>query len=223
MSILPLAAAFLAAFVATLLVCTVVPAFAKALLVAAAPRRSRSELAGALALAAQPDAISLVPTRGEPWQQGAAAEALVAGLLREGFRSAGVFSIPELPGVLAQLFAHPDEKLAGAVYEHPAAGHWIDVVEHRGDGTSTTWTTARPSGLDPRPGHPQVHAPGLSPGELMARVRRERGAGPVELVHVAEVEALVERAWADEMAWRKSRGVERAEVRRVERALHAAA
>lgn len=219
MSILSLAGVFVASFLATLVVVGVVPKVVKALLVLHVLKRDRYEIAGAVGLAMQPDEIHLAPSGADPWEDRAAAGALVAGLLREGFRSAGVFSILEMPGVLAQLFAHPAEHLIGVVYEHPAAGHWVDVVERRADGTTTTWTTARPSGLEARPGHPHLHAPGLSPGELVARARRERGPGPAEPVHVSEVEALLERAYAEETAWRKSRGVSREEVQRVEQGM----
>jgi len=223
MSILLLAWVFFSSFVAALLVFGVVPKLVKIAFVLFTLHRNRHEIAGAAGLAAQPDDIHLTPAGADPWNDRAAAGRLAAGLLGEGFRSAGVFAIAEMPGVLAQLFAHPTENLIGVIYEHPAAGHWIDVVERRSDGSTTTWTTARPSGLDQRAEHPHFYARGLSPAELVARARRERGPTPAEAVHVSEVEALFERAYAEETAWRKSRGVSREEVLRVERGMSQAA
>jgi len=223
MSILLLAWVFFASFVTALVVFSVVPKLVKLAFVLFTLHRNRHEIAGAVGLAMQPDEIHLTPSGADPWSDRAAAGRLGAGLAREGFRSAGVFAIPEMPGVLAQLFAHPTDHLIGVVYEHPAAGHWIDVVERRNDGSTTTWTTARATGLDRRPGHPHVHAPGLSPEELVARARRERGPAPAEAVHVSEVEALFERAYAEETAWRKGKGVSREEAQRVERSMNEAA
>lgn len=223
MSILTLAAVFVASFLATLVVVGVGSKLLGLVLAILFLKRHRHEIAGAIGLFVQPDEIHLAPSGADPWSDRAAAGRLVLGLEREGFRSAGVFSIQEMEGVLVQLFVHPEEHLVGAVYEHPQAGHWLDVVERRADGSSTTWTSAPETGLDQRAEHPHVHQPGASPAELVARARRERGPAPAEPVRIAEVEALFERAYAEETAWRKGKGVSRAEVQRVERNMSQAA
>ncbi|HSJ99029.1 MAG TPA: hypothetical protein VLC53_18280 [Myxococcota bacterium] len=223
MSIVSVAWTFLASFLIALVVFSALERIAKWLLLRFALRKYRLEIAGAIGLAATPDQITLQPTGVDPWNDRAAAGRLVLAVEREGFRSAGVFAIDEMPGLLVQLFAHPEEKLIGAVYEHPQAGHWIDVVERRTDGTSTTWSSAPESGLDPRSGHLQVREPGAAPEALVARARRERGPAPAEAVHPAEVEALFERAYAEETAWRKGKCVSREEMQRIERGMEQAA
>lgn len=222
MSILPLVGTFVAAFLGTLFVAGVLPKLVKAALVVVR-NRDRYEIAGAAGLAMQPDDITLTPAGAEPWSDRAAAGRLVLGLERLGFRSAGAFAVQEMPGMLAQLFAHPEERLLGVVYEHPRMGHWFDVVERRSDGTSTTWTTAAPPGLEHREGHPHVHEPGATPEALFARALRERGPAPAEPTRIAELEAIFERVYAEETAWRKRRGVSREEVQRVERNMSRAA
>jgi len=216
-SILPLAGAFVAAFLGTLFVFDVARRLVKLALPLFALKRSRYEIAGGHGLGMQPDQITLLPAGAEPWSDRAAAGRLVLGLERLGFRSAGAFAIEQMLGVLAQLFAHPEEHFLGVVYEHPQTGHWFDVVERRSDGSSTTWTTAPESGLARRAEHPHVHEPGATPEALFARALRERGPAPAEAIRIAEVEAIFEREYAEETAWRKNRGVSREEVQRIER------
>jgi len=214
---------FVAAFVATLVGVRVLGLVAKLFQLLFALRRLRLEAAGAAGLAATPDHITLHPTGVDPWNDRAAAGRLVRGFERQGFRSGGTFLIDEMPETFVQLFVHPDENLIGVAYEHPQAGHWADVVEYRTDGTGTTWTSAPETGLDPRPGHTQIREPGASVDRLVARARSERGPGPAQSFHPSELAALVERAYAEESAWRKSRGITREEMERIARNLKEAA
>lgn len=208
MSILLLAWVFLASFATTLLVVGVVPQLAKRGLASILPLRRPDEDACTSALATPPDEIHLLPAGAEPWKGRRAAGRLVRGFEREGFRSAGVFSIPALPGMRVQLFAHTAQRLIGALYEDRTDRHWIDVIVRHSDGATATWSSTRPSGLDPRPGHPRCHVPGASPAALVARALRERAPAPAEEVHPAELEAFFERAYAEEAAWRQRRGAD---------------
>ena len=214
---------FVASFVATLVGFRVLGWLVKLLALLFAVRWLRHEIAGAAGLAATPDQITLHPTGVSPGSDRAAASRMVMAFEREGFRSGGTFLIDEMPGCYVQLFVHPEENLVGVAYEHPQMGHWADVVERRTDGTSTTWSSAPESGLDPRPGHAQIREPGASVERLVARARRERGPAPAQSFHPAELEALFERAWAEEIAWRKSRGVTREEVQRIAHPMEQAA
>jgi hypothetical protein len=223
MDVVGVVGTFAVSFVATLVGFRVLAWLAKLLVLRLALRRYRLEIAGAAGLAATPDQITLHPTGASPWNDRAAAGRLVMAFEREGFRSGGTFRIAEMPGTCVQLFVHPQENLIGVAYEHPQVGHWADVVEHRSDGTSTTWSSGPDSGLDPRPGHAQIHEPGASVEKLLARARRERGPAPAQSFHPAELEALFERVYAEETAWRKSRGVTREEVERIEARMEQAA
>ena len=223
MEVVQVLGTFAVSFVAALVGFGVLGRLAKRLAVLLALRRYRLEIAGAAGLAATPDQITLHPTGVNPWNDRAAAGRLVMAFEREGFRSGGTFLIDEMPDTYVQLFVHPHENLIGVVYEHPQIGHWIDVAEHRTDGTSTTWSSARQPALDPRPEHAQIREPGASVAKLVARARRERGPAPAQSFHPAELEALFESAYAEETAWRKNRGVTREEVERIERQLEQAA
>lgn len=208
MSVVPIAATFVGSFLTTLVVAGV----ARRALARPTWRRAGGAAWDAVAQAV-PDHLTLMPARAEPWRDAAAAGRLVLAFERLGFRSAGVFGIAELPGAVAQLFAHPERHFVGVVHERPRLGRWIEIVELRSDGSSTTWTTARDSGLAQRPGHPRVHAPGATPEALFERALRERGPAPAVPIHVAEAEAIFERAYAEESAWRKRRAAGRGEPR----------
>jgi hypothetical protein len=169
---------------------------------------------GSAALAKQPDAIHLKP-ESECWADVDAASALVAPFYELGFESAGIHRIPELAGVVVELFAKPSDRLYGVVYEHPKSGHWFDVVCRFEDGTSATYTTAPPTGLDPRPGHPVVNAPGARAQALVERARSESRGKRTKPATRDNVVADFETAYAESIAWRKGRGISAQEVGRV--------
>ena len=166
----------------------------------------------ASALAAQPDQIHLDPAADSVWRDEARLERLVAELAALGFADAGGYVVRELPAFKVRLFAHGPESMLAAVYEHARAGSWFEFACRFTDGTGSTWTTARPSGLDPRPGHPVRHLVGGTPAALWQAVRRERPAKPAQPVAVAGVVADFERVWAESIAWRKQQGLSRLEV-----------
>ena len=166
------------------------------------------------ALAKQPDTIHLSRASAAAWKDAAAAGAIADPLLARGFEDAGTYRIQEMP-VVVRLLAHPGDSLLAAVYEHPQVGVWCDVVGRYEDATSITFTTAKPSGLDHRPGHPTVNAPGLNPASLLARVRAERPKGVLRPVTVKTVVRVFEESYAESMAWRKRRGVTAREVAEV--------
>ena len=169
---------------------------------------------GSAALAKQPDTIHLKP-ESECWSDIDAASNLIAPFYELGFESAGIHRIPELSGVVVELFAKPSDRLYGVVYEHPHAGHWFDVVCRFEDETSATYTTAPPTGLDPRPGHPVVNAPGARAQALVERARAESQGKRAKPATRENVVADFEQAYADSIAWRKGRGISAQEVGRV--------
>lgn len=164
------------------------------------------------ALAAQPDNIHLDPAADSVWRDEARLERLVAELATLGFADAGGYLVREMPGVRLRLLANAAESTLAAVYEHDQAGGWFDFACRFTDGTSATWTTSRPSGLDPRPGHPVHHLVGAPPETLWRAVRRERPAKPARPSTVSNVVFEFESAWAESIAWRKQQGLTRLEV-----------
>jgi len=172
---------------------------------------------GRIALAQQPDRLHLDPVSADSWSDFETASDLGRPFVQQGFESAGTFRIEEMPGVIVQLLAHPAQRLYAAIYEHPQAGHWVDVVARYEDGTGATFTTAKPSGLDPLPGRIMVNAPGLTPRALLDRMMFERPAGALLPATAATAAQVFQDAYAEETAWRKGRGLTAAEVGRVTR------
>ncbi len=169
----------------------------------------------ARALAAQPDHIHLEPTPDEAWAGGESRDRLAGEITALGFREAGGFTVRELPGVRLKLFANGPEATYAVVYEHPQAGSWFDFACRFTDGSSFTWTTSRDTGLAQRPGHPVHHVPGAGVAKAWKCVARERPARPAQPASVVGAAADFENAWAENIAWRKQRGISRVEVARV--------
>ncbi len=170
---------------------------------------------GEAALARQPDAIHLHPAGAEPWREPAAPVSLVTALRSLGFRDAGTHGIGEMPGLAMQLLAHESGDAWAAVYEHPRAGVWFDLYAHGTAGGAFTVTSNAPTGLDAAPDRPVVHAAGASPAEAWERFRRERPAGSWLPATPEDAVPAFERAWAENIAWRRRHGISRREVLRV--------
>jgi hypothetical protein len=173
---------------------------------------------GQAALNQQPDEIQLIEADSRAWKNAQAAAIIADPLTARGFQDAGIYRIPEMPGVIVGLMAKPEERFLAAIYEHPQVGHWMDITTLYEDGTSSTFTTSKPTGLVDRPGHPMIHAPGAGPLALYARARAERGRGRMKATPVADAAQEFERSYAESTAWRKRRGISACEVAEVAKA-----
>lgn len=169
---------------------------------------------GKAALASQPDRIRLQPAGPEAFKRPAAAERMTGPLLDAGFLNAGIHTVDVMPGLVVQLFTHPAEAMMAAVYEHPQAGSWLDLVSRYADGRSCTFTTSKPTGLDPRPGHMTFHDPGATTAALVDRLRGERPSGVWVSITPGEAVQAFEQAYAEHMTWLKARGLKAGEVAR---------
>jgi hypothetical protein len=167
---------------------------------------------GKAALARQPDAIHLEPIEPARFRYAARVESLAAEFQGAGFESAGAFAIPEMPGVCVHLLAHRADSMAGAIYDHPAVGVFYDVYSRYVDGGACTYTTARATGLDPRPKTQTVNAPGAEPLALIERARRERPPYGLKGCSTSIIAAEFTAAYAENMAWLKQRGISTREV-----------
>lgn len=179
-----------------------------ALLIAA---RSGREV-GRAAMDATPDHIHLEPAAPDAWADRTAAERVAAILTGLGFEDAGAFSVREMPGVTAWLFAEPRDGWYAVVMEHPAVGLWWEFVSRNADGTGLTVTSLPATGLAKRPSFPVVNAPGTPVERLWERARRERPPAPRAPHTTDRVARDFETAYAEDIAWRKTRGVTRREV-----------
>ena len=167
---------------------------------------------GAAALAQQPDQITLVRGSSGSWKNAAGARKWVDPLVARGFTDAGVHTIAEMPGVVVQLLAQPQDGLYAALCEHPQVGHWLDLVSRFQDGTSVTFTTSRPTALKPRPGHHAAHHPGLDASALLEKALALRPRRVLDEVSAGRAVEVFERAYAEMMAYRKGVGISTEEV-----------
>jgi hypothetical protein len=84
---------------------------------------------------------------------------------------------------------------------------WLDLLCRYQDGTSLTYlNTQQGAGLEQRPGHGKMRAPGVDAAALYRRIVAERPQRPLLPAPVEEFPAIFERAYAEEMDWRNSRG-----------------
>jgi hypothetical protein len=150
-----------------------------------------------------PARITLQPASELGWQDTTGIE-LSCGELRElGFETRGIYEVPELDGTRIAAFSHVGEGMVAAVYEHPAAGRWVDVVTPYPDGTSFTASNARMGTLLARhPGRPAHDDPRLAVADLVELVRRERPRGAGDAWSEAEWPSRFEAAYAMDMEWR---------------------
>ncbi len=188
------------------------PGLVRRLTLALLGEKGRAKV-GQNVLARQPDRITLAP---HSTPAGAEAKAILEALAWAGYRPAGSFAVVEMDRLPIHFVVKPAECAVAAVYEHPKAGVWFDLFTRYEDGTSFTLATGRKGGgLDQRPGHPTLRAPGLNAAAARARFLRERPAGAFKSFSAAEVPGMFADAYAEAMTWRKQHGITAAEVQRV--------
>jgi len=166
---------------------------------------------GASALAQQPDRIHLQKATPEAWKNRRAAERLAQAFETRGFSDAGVYTIAELP-IVVQLLANGGDSFYAAIYQHPQVGTWFDLFSHFEDGTSVTYSTAKPNALKPRPGHPTVNLHGAEPDHVLEKAKAQRPRRPLKAVSAWDAVGVFEKAYEDSMAYRKGVGISTGEV-----------
>ena len=167
---------------------------------------------GTAALAHQPDHIHLQRTGPQAWRNAGAAAKISDAFLSRGFEDAGIHTVLELPGLVIQLLAHYGDSFYAAIYQHPKAGTWYDVISLYEDGTSVTYTTARPTALKQRPGHPTVNLPGAVLERVLEKALGQRPRRPLKQATAALAANVFENAYADSIAYRKQAGITTGEV-----------
>ncbi|MBI1797834.1 MAG: hypothetical protein HYR74_12385 [Candidatus Eisenbacteria bacterium] len=185
---------------------------ALALLILRGAVRTVARGIGEDALARVPDRIQLERRNATAWSNRAAADALATPLLDAGFEDAGTFAVGAMPGVICRLMVEPRDAIGAAIYEHPKAGTWLELVTRYADGATASFSTLKPTGMAPRPGHTSVHAPGTQPLALLERMRAERPLKTLAPLTAATYPRTFEAAYAEHMAWRKRMGVSAEDV-----------
>jgi hypothetical protein len=75
-----------------------------------------------------------------------------------------------------------------------------------------TYSTARPTGLRPRPGHPTINVPGLDPIPVLDKAIAQRPRKPLVTVTADQAARVFEQSYAESMAFRKQQGISTQEV-----------
>lgn len=162
-----------------------------------------------------PAEIKLKPAPTIDWHHPAEVAAVTDALESVGFIAAGTYTIDGDEKMRLRGFAQPHEGAWAVIYDHPdKPGPILDVVSEYADGTMTTHSNGDETGLDRPPGKPIVRYPGADAREVHRRHLAERPEGDLKPVDAAGFATSVERAYAEEMAWRAERGgLTAAEVR----------
>jgi hypothetical protein len=153
----------------------------------------------------QPDEIHLIPAPDYQWRNPAAIEPYRTALDAVGFDDAGIYSVDVLPVGLQFLLKDSDQMYA-VIYEHPKVGVWINFVVLFDDETSITFTNTQDRGLEKRPGHPIVHVAGATADQLYTIAVAQCPPGTRKALTPESIAEEFEKAWAEGIQWRKSRG-----------------
>jgi hypothetical protein len=160
----------------------------------------------------QPDEIRLSAAPAHKWSNAAVVEGYAKPLLARGFTDVGTYTVDVLP-VAIRFLLKAAERIYAAIYDHPKAGIWLNLVALHEDGTSITFSTTRDRGLEKRPGHSGIHFPGASAAQLYSvALRKSPTNTPRKALTPDSVIGEFEKAWADGVRWRKSYGFSMAEV-----------
>jgi hypothetical protein len=167
---------------------------------------------GRMALSRQPDTIHLERMDPMKLRNAARVRGLAADFERRGFESAGVFSVPEIPGVNVQLLANESDSMSAVIYDHPTLSVFYEVVSRYIDGGSSLHTTARETGIRQRSNAQRVSIPNATPDTLVDRALRERPQHGLRSCSASSVASDFTAAYAEYMTWIKQRGISTAEV-----------
>ncbi len=131
----------------------------------------------------------------------------VERLEREGFTRAGAFEVQPMDGVRVVGLVHEQDDLAAAVYRHPQAGVWSDLVAvYETAGSLTVSNAAHGGELDHRPAHHKIYEPVSDEQDLMDLMRRKVGTRERRPVSPGSFREHFEADYAAEMQWRSERG-----------------
>jgi hypothetical protein len=155
--------------------------------------------------AVPPLRVKLRPVESVDWIEPEKAEAIIEGLKGAEFEEIGDFELEPSPVTMRALY-HPAEAIHAAVYQHPQAGVWFDLVARYEDGEKLTYTNTPDTRFERAKNNILRFHPGASTQELLSRFRAERPPKPVVRVAPAEFPGYFERAYAESMDWMIARG-----------------
>ncbi|MFI5370220.1 MAG: hypothetical protein ACHQ52_01590 [Candidatus Eisenbacteria bacterium] len=170
---------------------------------------------GQRALAGVPTTVRLTRGGDGAWKNADLARKLWEPLLAQGFTDAGTFVAAEVPGVVMRLLASSADSIMAIAYEHPQAGHWLELVTRYTDGRRCSATNMRDPGVSAPPNVTTLRAVGATPVTVLEMMRRKRPEGTMVPIGPGDVARLFEEGYAESMTWRQQHGITRGEVVKV--------
>jgi hypothetical protein len=164
-----------------------------------------------------PARIHLVPEPSPAYQNSEKVESCAQSFTMLDFKEIGAFRIPEMQGVILSAFVNEEKNLYGIAYEHPVAGVFSDICAYyRGGGSLTSSNAPQGGKLDQREGHHKVYNREATIAQLMALLGENLEQIPLRPLSEESFAVDFEKAYAEEMDWRASRGgPTEEEVRRI--------
>ena len=148
--------------------------------------------------------IELAPRAAIDWHHAEQMEAISTGVEACGFERVGDFSIESSAGMSLRAWLHRGESIYAAAYDVEYGDSHLDYVIAFTDGSYVTYsTTSIPSGLERPPTMPLERLPGLSPIELLQKLREGAPGKPRRSVTAEGFVPCVKEYVAQEAAWRQ--------------------
>lgn len=164
-----------------------------------------AELAEKMQGAVPPLRVKLRPVDSVEWIDPEKAAAFTEELKGAEFEEIGDFELEPSPVTMRALY-HPAEGIHAAVYQHPKAGVWFDLVARYEDGEKLTYTNTPDTRFERAKDNIIRFHPGATTQELLSRFRAERPAKPAVRVAPEAFPEYFERAYAEGMDWMITRG-----------------
>lgn len=160
-----------------------------------------------MAAASTPSRIQLLRMAQPDWVEEEDVEDQRAPLPELGFQLVGAYQVEELDDLALEAWVNKSKSVTAVIYEHPSSGVWTDFVTRYLDGGRVTFTNgSRGGGVEHAPGHELQRFTDLVPKELFRKFLFGRPLKSMEPVDPESFAASFEKAYADEMDWRNSRG-----------------
>jgi len=170
---------------------------------------------GAQALARVPATVQLTRTGDGAWSNADAARRMWEPLLTAGFADAGTYTVNEMPGVVMRLLASSTDSILAIAYEHPRAGHWLELVTRYADGRRCSATSLVTAPMTAPEFVTTLRVGNAPPLRLLETMRRQRPEGTMLPVTTADVTRMFEEGYAESMKWHREHGVGRRDVVKV--------
>ncbi|MGE5113458.1 MAG: hypothetical protein ACM3JB_21550 [Acidobacteriaceae bacterium] len=166
-----------------------------------------------------PDEIHMEPATMVLWKDQDKWREAYNRLEERGFRHAGNYRVVEI-GVDVQFLINDQERALACIYNHPAAGVFMDIVTRYEDGSCVTFANRAASGLDQHPQLQNRFLGDVSPAELIERTLADRPQKPMREICEKELVPDFCRVWKEYKEWRNKRGTTAEEVERIYERLH---